>query len=112
MVSGALSQCGHPDCKTWRSEPCGEGCYWQPQTDPMQKMAFENGVLIGNLTAERDRYRSALEEIEAAALRNNGPLARDHCEDQMRGIGLKAQNAIWIEAAISQDKRADKGEPL
>lgn len=99
----SLSQCDHPDCKTWRSTPCGEGCYWQPPkhaNDPMQKLAHESGFKIGCLTAERDRYKAALADIEAAALRNNGPLARDHCEDQMRGIGLKAQNALWIEAAL------------
>lgn len=28
--SPVLTQCDHPDCKTWRSAPCGEGCYWQP----------------------------------------------------------------------------------
>ena len=25
-----LTQCDHPDCRTWRSRPCGEGCHWQP----------------------------------------------------------------------------------
>ena len=29
-TSGALTQCQHPDCRTWRSKPCGEGCYWEP----------------------------------------------------------------------------------
>lgn len=25
-----LTRCNHPDCGTWRSKPCGEGCFWQP----------------------------------------------------------------------------------
>lgn len=25
-----LTQCPHPDCATWQSRPCGEGCYWRP----------------------------------------------------------------------------------
>lgn len=70
-----------------------------------RKFAQDCGIEIGNLRAERDRYKSALEDIEAAALRGNGPLARDRCEDQMRGIGLKAQNALKIEAAISAAER-------
>jgi hypothetical protein len=37
------------------------------------------------------KFRTCLADIEAAALRNNGPLARDHSEDMLRGIGLRAQ---------------------
>lgn len=68
---------------------------------------YKSGLQIGYLTGERDRYKRALEDIEAAALRGNGPLARDRCEDQMRGIGLKAQNALQIEAALSSHKGAE-----
>lgn len=40
-----------------------------------------------------DEVPKLLADIEAAALRNSGPLARDHCEDQLRTIGLFAQKA-------------------
>lgn len=71
-----------------------------------RKFAVDSGIQIGNLRGERDRYKAALVDIEAAALRNNGPLARDRCEDQMRGIGLKAQNALLIEASLSSPNHA------
>lgn len=51
---------------------------------------------------ELNRYKQALAEIVAAALRNNGPLARDRCEDQMRGIGYRAQCALEIERAFTE----------
>jgi hypothetical protein len=35
----------------------------------------------------------ALQEIEAAALRNNGPLARDYDSDMLRTIGKRAELA-------------------
>ena len=38
----SLSQCDHPDCKTWRSHPCGEGCYWSPA-----KIAAPKDVIKG-----------------------------------------------------------------
>lgn len=31
MIEPQRTQCTHPDCMTWRSKPCGEGCYWNPQ---------------------------------------------------------------------------------
>jgi hypothetical protein len=48
-----LSLCGHPDCKTWRSKPCGEGCYWQPQDSE-----------INRLRAEYDQVRAILSDRE------------------------------------------------
>ena len=43
---------------------------------------------------EIERLRAALADIEAAALRGNGPLARDLETNTLYGIGMWAQGAL------------------
>jgi hypothetical protein len=57
-------------------------------------MDARDSTLMDDAARTIRELRQHLTNIEAAALRNNGPLARDHDKDTLRGIGLHAQFAL------------------
>ncbi len=57
-------------------------------------MDARDPTLMDDVARTIRELRQSLTNIEAAALRNNGPLARDRDTDTLRGIGLFAQSAL------------------
>lgn len=72
--------------------------------------AIKDHAAIKRALTECAPLTDLLHEIEAAALRNNGPLARDRDADTLRGIGMAIQHVMKprlpheAEAVSSQPK--------
>lgn len=67
---------------------------WRQWRDEVQEGWVRSEKEFGEIEGEVERLRSALSEIEASASRGNGPIARDHADDALRTIGLRARAAL------------------